>query len=527
MSDGYKPNGEQRAIIAAHRTGESLVVQAGAGTGKTSTLQFMARSTPARKMLYLAYNKAIQVDAATKFPSNVTCKTSHGQAYGVIGINYRGRLNGPRVPSRQAAQILGIVRPETVVDELLGPMVLQPYKLAQLVTRTVDRFCHSADPEVSERHVPWVPGLGGAEARAQIEQLIVPLARAAWKDMLSPDGRLKFTHDAYLKMYQMSKPRLPFGTILLDEAQDTNECVADIVISQQERGAQLHLVGDSCQAIYGWRGAVDFMDKVDGRVLQLTGSYRFGPAIAEEANRWLDLIGSPLRLKGFKQINSVVDDGSDALAVLTRTNGQSIAEVMAALERGTRVALVGGGGQIAAMARAAAQLQAGGGTEHPELIAFSTWDEVVRYTKEDPSGSDLLPFVQMVTAHGPDAILRATERLSSEEGAELIVSTAHKAKGREWDSVRIGPDFKVPKDGGVPPKDEMMLNYVAETRARFALQRGSLGAIDAIAPKPAAVHEEAADPVLAAIAAGPWAPGELEEFKALLATAPQPRKEEV
>ncbi|HIA7687284.1 TPA: DNA helicase, partial [Escherichia coli] len=50
------PTDEQSAII--HWQGEKLVVNAFAGTGKTSTLVQFAAACPESRMLYLAYNRA-------------------------------------------------------------------------------------------------------------------------------------------------------------------------------------------------------------------------------------------------------------------------------------------------------------------------------------------------------------------------------------------------------------------------------------------------------------------------------------
>lgn len=67
-----------------------------------------------------------------------------------------------------------------------------------------------------------------------------------------------------------------------------------------------------------------------------------------------------------------------------------------------------------------------------------------------------------------------------------MASTAHKAKGSEWASVRIGEDFTEPVDqeesdenGDPLPGDiddaEARLAYVAVTRARHRLNIGGLG----------------------------------------------------
>jgi hypothetical protein len=74
------PTGEQQAIIDAYQSGADLVIEAGAGTGKTSTLRLVAATQPRRCGLYVAYNKAIASDANRSFPASVTCVTAHSLA---------------------------------------------------------------------------------------------------------------------------------------------------------------------------------------------------------------------------------------------------------------------------------------------------------------------------------------------------------------------------------------------------------------------------------------------------------------
>ena len=62
-----------------------------------------------------------------------------------------------------------------------------------------------------------------------------------------------------------------------------------------------------------------------------------------------------------------------------------------------------------------------------------------------------------------------------EEDADIIVSTAHKAKGREWRAVKIGNDFQPPSgEDEMPSNAELMLAYVAVTRAKRKLDVGAL-----------------------------------------------------
>ena len=353
------PTPEQQAIVEAYSASKNLVIEAGAGTGKTSTLRMTAAAKPKRRATYIAYNRAIADDARRSFPPNVQCATAHSLAFRAVGRQFRHRLNGPRMPARVTAKLLRI-DPLRVSDDV----VLTAQQVARLVTDTVARFCYSADPDPHGGHVPALPGANSPAARAVLREAVVPLARKAWADLSHPNGELKFTHDCYLKLWQLSGPVLDADTVFLDEAQDANPLIADIV--ERQTHAQRVLVGDRCQAIYGWRGAIDAMRdfKADAR-LALSQSFRFGEPIATEANKWLQILKAPLRLRGADHVHSTVGPLGAADAVLCRTNAEAVSQLMSAAGNGRRVALVGGGAEIRRLAEAAIDLQAGRPADQP------------------------------------------------------------------------------------------------------------------------------------------------------------------
>ena len=89
--------------------------------------------------------------------------------------------------------------------------------------------------------------------------------------------------------------------------------------------------------------------------------------------------------------------------------------------------------------------------------------------------------VRMIDTHGVQAILDVCDASVSEDKADLIVSTAHKAKGREWDHVLIANDFKAPEEDAQPSRPEMMLAYVAVTRAKLTLDNRGLAWVNDLA----------------------------------------------
>lgn len=479
----HTPTDEQAHAVDAFRDGHHLVLQAGAGTGKTSTLGMLAASTE-RRGRYLAFNKDIANAAAARFPRSVLCKTAHATAYAALGHRFARRLSSPRQPAWRIGQALGISSPVRIGDHEISHRTL-----SHTVLRTVTRFCQSADRALAPHHVPTLRRLVTPDERAQLVDSVMPFVAKAWTDLQNPDeGVVRFEHDHYLKMWALTEPKMEADFLLLDEAQDTNP-VLEQVFAAQRSHAQLVMVGDSAQAIYGWRGARDVMTGFGATHLTLTRSFRFGPLLAEQANRWLAFTDAPIRLTGTDTIPTRVGPVTCPDAVLCRTNIGAMTEVMRQLEAGRRVALTRGGQTLNALAMAARDLKDGRHTSHPELVLFASWGELQDYAEHDPAGRDLQPFVGLVDTHGPDAIIAAVDALSDETKAEVTVSTAHKAKGREWPQVRIADDFPPPPDSDQqddsgrpipePVSDtDARLAYVAVTRARRRLDLGGLAWIE-------------------------------------------------
>ncbi|WP_329127549.1 UvrD-helicase domain-containing protein [Streptomyces sp. NBC_01465] len=275
---GLKATAEQEAAREAFAAGQDLALVAGAGTGKTSTLVMMGSATQ-RRGLYVAFNRPIAHEAKARFGANVRCSTSHALAHRAVGRQYQDRLDATQhMPSKRTAQLLGLDR-----DLAVGKRRLGPTTLARLVMEMIQHFCYSTDEQIAARHMGRVNGLD-AEGEQYLSQVLLRRARWAWDDICSHQGRLPFKHDHYLKMWALTRPVLPADFVLLDEAQDTNPVLEEIFLAQD---AQRVCVGDPVQQIYEWRHAKDIMSGFPGQRLELTQSFRFGPEIAEVANRWL------------------------------------------------------------------------------------------------------------------------------------------------------------------------------------------------------------------------------------------------
>lgn len=466
---------EQVEAVVAFTLGGSLKINAYAGTGKTSTLQLLADST-SRRGQYVAFNKSIVEDAKTKFPKSVNCSTLHGMAFRATPSEYRSqsdKMTG-RCNANQLAELLKLTK-NWRIDE---HHTLQPRSQGYLILETVKRFAQSADLEPLPIHVPRHGSLSAAKEATlkEVEEFALKGARHVWSRMISSVDPLPLGHDGYLKLWALSDPQIAADYILLDEAQDTNPVVLGALRKQE---AQMIYVGDRFQQIYEWRGAVNAMERIDtDATTLLSRSFRFGSTIADAASKVLSSLGKTVVVTGNSAIESRICT-TDPTAILARTNAAAISAVIESLDDSRRPHLVGGIEEIMELLRGVVDLKQGQPATMPEFFGFSDWKEVVEFAKSG-EGAHLLTFVNLVESRGEKQLMWALKETVEESAADVVISTAHKAKGREWDRVRLMDDFmrtrKTDNGRNSRPKDpledaaEIRLFYVAMTRAREELE---------------------------------------------------------
>ncbi|SED04354.1 UvrD-helicase domain-containing protein [Bradyrhizobium erythrophlei] len=462
-----KPTAEQQQAIDQFQHGGSVKINAYAGTGKTSTLEFLAQST-SRRGQYIAFNRDIVRDAKEKFPNTVNCSTSHGLAFKATPSAYRNNSDKmtKRVNANQLAEMLNLRRWE--VD---GRHVLQPRSQGYLILDTLRRYMQSADAELAAHHVTRHGSLLAApEATMQaVTEFALHGAKHVWGRMRAETDPMPLGHDGYLKLWALSNPKIAADFILLDEAQDTNPIVLDVL---RKQSAQMIYVGDKYQQIYEWRGAVNAMGKIETQgETYLTTSFRFGPAIAEWASKLLDLLGEKRPLRGNVAVKSRVGR-VEPRTILARTNASTIAAIIECLDEGKKPHLVGGADELMEMLRGVQDLKEGKQSTVPDFFGFDKWQQVVEFTKSG-EGDHLLSFVNLVEGRGERQLMWALNRTVDEERSDLTISTAHKAKGREWSTVRLTDDFlrsRPGKPANGPDPAEVRLFYVALTRAKEAVE---------------------------------------------------------
>jgi F-box protein 18 (helicase) len=236
----FKPTSEQVAISSNGFLPKTItLVNAYAGTGKTETLRLIAERNSTKRLLYLSFNKEAALKAKKRFPNNTDCRTIHSLAFGHTGVPYKDKIGRPS--------------PRDIVNRF---NVIHSF-LAVLAIDVVTAYCHSADSEITERHLD-------SNLRTKYPE-VIPLAKNIWLEMQDPTTLLRMSHDGYLKLWSLNNAQISADIILLDEAQDTNPVTLKILLENHTNSnSSLVFVGDTHQSIYRWRGAVNAMDEVRG-----------------------------------------------------------------------------------------------------------------------------------------------------------------------------------------------------------------------------------------------------------------------
>jgi len=300
---------EQKYILDLVKQGEPLIkILAFAGSGKTTILKEIAKANPNKRILYLAFNKAIQMEAKKKFPKNTEVRTTHSLAYKYIMSSHRYQVRNS----------------DYKLIELKDILSEKNWNVLKIVKIMLKEFFNTDYDDIEAVYKKRRSYVVGKIESDDLEKEAIDLTIKLYTMMKS--GDIEVTHDFYLKEFQLKLKRKeikmkPYDIILLDEAQDLNRVVYNIF--KYLPAKQKVVVGDNHQSIYSFRGAVNALNKFKkGKVAYLTTSFRVTQPIANYANHILSQL--KLETKPLVSGNKTKDYQIKTIAYISRTNSNLI-----------------------------------------------------------------------------------------------------------------------------------------------------------------------------------------------------------
>jgi F-box protein, helicase, 18 len=474
---------QQQGIVSWN---EDMKINAVAGSGKTSTLVEYARLRPDKRMLYLVFNKSVKVEAQNKFAKcnihNVTVETAHSLAYKEIVLPQQLVCKAGGYKLQEVVDILKIQDFKKGLDNFM---------VANHVLKFLTYFCNS--PALKIKDVNYLATLSSKRAMEFVTEHYDKIEHYTRKLMAKMHaGSVEITHDFYLKMFQLSQPKLDCDVVLFDEGQDASGSILDIFLRQ---GCTKVIVGDTHQQIYAWRFAVNSLEKVHFKDFELTMSFRFGDAIAELASHTLGMKTKFLH-DHVKHVPELFGCGGDSQtntqAVISRTNIGLLTEAIRQVSSSS--AKIYFEGNIYSYTYATEgtslydvlNLQQGKKNyiKDPLIKSMESFADLEDYVEkvDDAQMSSMIKIVLEFGSNLPNLIKKVKDLQTNDHEkhlAKVVFSTVHKSKGMEYDHVRITDDFlnyyKIKKilekqtlDDNLAIKINEEINslYVAITRAK-------------------------------------------------------------
>lgn len=265
---------EQEKIINSKEL--SFKINAVAGSGKTTTLLEYAKKNSNLKILYLAYNKSLQVSLQEKLQNYnlpyLHVSTIHSLAYNRIQA-YNYNLTND-LKNYIIEKVITTYEFQTNQKNYFPSL-----EYTALVKDLITFYCNSSLINLDSKLLDSYKKQ--SDLSAKILELIGKNEKrvlAHLKILLSSmkNKVIDATHDFYLKMFYLNKKvstNLNYDLILVDEAQDISDVMIGIIENQNCRRIY---VGDSFQQIYSFRFATNALNKVDLPAFHLTKSFRFG-----------------------------------------------------------------------------------------------------------------------------------------------------------------------------------------------------------------------------------------------------------
>lgn len=487
-----KPTPEQSAIIEAATQPQSLLVNALAGTGKTTTLTMLAKALPPEPALALAFNKKIKEELEKRFPKNFTVMTMNGLGHRawsftinkkkmLIDANKVGRLTTEALkPFPESRNQWASIKTMVVMAMQRGLVPSQFQHAKSLLIDTPETW-EALDYELDS-------GLSRDERKLARKILISSIEEGF-------NGCISYDDQIYLPVvFSGAFPR--FTIVLVDEAQDLSPLNHEML--RKVAAGKLIVVGDPRQAIYAFRGA-DHNSMTNLKALKkewielpLNTTFRCPQRVVDRQHAH----APAYRAAPSNPVGEICDwtlepwtvdklkpYAKTDLAILCRNNAPLLSMAFKLLRRGIGVNMLGRdiGRGLSSLCKKLAPDQTVPVADFQ--LVLNSWFETERSkaeVNEDASKidsvTDKYECVQAVIDNRKPRTVRELvnelDNLFAKDSGLVTLATGHKAKGLEWDTVLHLDPWRIPSKWAKKPDEitqENNLRYVLETRTKHTL----------------------------------------------------------
>lgn len=462
----FKPSKYQENIFEHFRNSSSnAVIEAVAGSGKTTTLIESMKLLSTNDVIFVAFNKHIADEIKKKAPNNVKVSTMHSFGLEQIKRVYRNAQIEPKKKYKMINKLY----------KKLGLDVNQDPDYEENLSKLVDLFRQTLSTDLEDCKVMALKH----QITFDTDSKIILDALFVINELNKNRNEIDFidmiyipaTEDIIIKEHEL---------VLVDECQDLSTAQIALLRKMVKEGGRFVAVGDRNQSIYGFGGADDesfekLCNTENTKVLPLSISYRCSKAVVNRAKNLVSTIeyadDAPYGSVSYK---GKLEDIKNGDFVLCRLNSPLISLGLGLISEGKIVTIKG-----VDISSRIMKLLKGTKKTKPQQAIDTLW---YRYNNkkqgiDDDDDMNLLYLKDIIEAaealskgcNTIDDMEKRMARLFSDAKTDgITLSTVHKAKGLEAKNVHIiSPETMPLKNAKLDwqVQQEHNLHYVAITRA--------------------------------------------------------------
>jgi len=445
----------------------NLVIEAFAGTGKTTTIKEAFQYAPENRILYAVFNKKNQIEAKGKISDGrVDIRTLHSLGFSYIKSVYPSAKPDDSVEwGRIESALNGFNASRETISAIFKTVSFA--KNTKINPSLNDIHCIIDDRDID---------IGNELTEIEFAEHVLEVLRLSKEHLEDWQHRISFDDMVWLPVaLDIVKPR--YDLVVVDEAQDMN--IPQLTMAKLAAKGRIVVVGDSRQAIYGFRGAVQngmgmMTVTLQAKKLLLSTTYRCPKVVVREAQKIVPQYqAAPSAPTGRLESVKSADGAQIGDVILSRLNAPLMPLALRFLRRGTPARIEGRdiGAQLLTIVQSLKATSLEDFTGKLDTWKNKQLKKLTGKRNFEKKIEQINDIAETLSALADDAqsvidIGTKISNLFQDSKANsipaVLLSTVHKAKGLEWDTVYLLRDTFLREN----TTEEQNIYYVAVTRAK-------------------------------------------------------------
>lgn len=426
----------QEMLDIVNSTENHIIVQARAGTGKTTTIMEYIKAHPNEKILYTVFSAEMKREAESRFKGLKNCeiRTFHSLAY-------RWWVNKNKYTRYLGLNYKDMIKQFKELTQLEIQKILHDYELDYENLKYISFYYNMF--LCSDKKTPYELELVEKEDKKYLD-----LVNRIYEYHLN--NYVPVPHNFYLKQYSLTNPKLSnYQTLLADECQDINDATLNIILSNLDK--KIIAVGDSAQSIFNFMHCKNSLkilkEQYKFKEYKLTKSFRISNKVADMCSRLLKwFYEEDMSFEGnnnTKVEKMDLETTDKPITILSRTRIGALLEVLSILD-----------------IRPEAKIYYYGGLDKFDL---STIEKIINYDGymfidgekfhintlrkmqneglDDPVISGIISRYDFIRKHDNCLQLLKNSEVKNIKDANFCINTLHGCKGSTYDNVKLADDI--------------------------------------------------------------------------------------